>query len=83
MLLYIIEICKFVSFFFPSFSGHFQLSHEKEKKATITKLEKNTAHLIAGQEVPGLGFHLSSLCPLLPLARPHPQEKEDGSSCLR
>lgn len=69
--------------FFPIFSGHFQLSHEKEKKATITKQEKITAHLVAGEEVPGLGFHLSSLCPLLPLACPHPQGKEGGSSCSR
>lgn len=59
--------------FFPSFSGHSQLSHEKEKKASITKQEKITAHLVAGEEV--LGFHLSSLCPLVPLACPHPQGK--------
>lgn len=69
--------------FFPSFSGHFQLSHEKEKKATITKQEKITAHLVAGEEVPGLGFHLSSLCPQLPPACPHPQGKEGGSSSSR
>lgn len=62
--------------FFPSFSGHFQLSHEKQKKATITKQEKITAHLIAGEEVPGLGFHLSSLCPLLPLACPTPRGRK-------
>lgn len=69
--------------FFPSFSDHFQLSHEKEKKAAITKQEKITAHLVAGEEVPGFGVHLSSLCPLLPLACPHPQGKEGGSSCSR
>lgn len=65
--------------FFPGFSGHSQLSHEKEKKGSITKKEKITAHLVAGEEIPGLGFHLSSLCPLLPLACPHPQGKEGGS----